>query len=183
VSDGPGPCGGAAATTIAADRSARIFRQGRTVYGCAGLGGRSYRLGSTGFCNGSDRIGPIALAGVAAAYGIERCGVDTGTTQVVVRRLNDGKLLHSDSATSRAPGPESFQSVGSIVVKANGAVAWIGQSHSIVGHRALLEVRRIDRHGAAELDHGAGIAVGSLRLHGSRLSWTHAHRGRSATLS
>jgi hypothetical protein len=183
VSDGPGPCGSSADKTLAADGSARIYQQGRVIYGCAGLGGRSYRLGVSQSCINSDRVAPVALAGKVAAYGVQRCGVDTGTAQVVVRRLADGKVLRAAPATSRVPGAESYQSVATVVVKADGAVAWIGQAHSILGHRAQIEVHRIDGHGAAELDSGAGIAVGSLRLHGSQLSWTHSLSERSATLS
>ena len=179
-------CAPPGSRTLASDRQASVYRQGKTVYGCSSLGGRTsiHRLGSAGFCTMSDKVGPVALSGQVAAYGIQRCGVDTGTAQVVVRRLTDGKVLHTAPATVRNAGAESYQLIGSIVVRADGAVGWIGQGHSIVGHGlAVVEVHRIDRRGPAELDHGAEIAVGSLRLTGSRLSWRHAGRERSATLS
>jgi hypothetical protein len=110
--------------------------------------------------------------------------VDTGTAQVVTRRLSDGRVLHASPATSRVPGAESYQSVGSLVVKADGAVGWIGAAHSIIRNGSpVVEVRRFDAHGQAELDGGPGIALRSLRLHGSRLSWLHSGAERSATLS
>jgi hypothetical protein len=166
------------------DRQASVYQQGKTVYGCLFRGANTYRLGSAGFCTGSDRIGPIALSGAIAAYGIQRCGVDTGTGRAVARRLTDGAVLHTAAATSQIASAESYQSVASIVVKPDGAVGWIGQAHSIVGHGpVVIEVHRIDRRGRGELDHGPGIAARSLRLQGSRLSWLHSQRERSATLS
>lgn len=160
-----------------------MFERNKTVYGCSDVTGQTHRLGSAGFCNNSDRVGAIALNGAMAAYGVERCGVDTGTTLVVVRRLTDGKLLRTAPATAEVPGPESYQSVGSVVVKPGGAVAWIGEAQSIIRHGTMVvEVHRADRHGQAELDQGAGIAPGSLRLNGSRLTWTHSGRQRSTTL-
>ena len=128
-------------------------------------------------------MGPLALAGVDVAYGLSRFGVDTGTAQAVVRRLTDGAVLREASATARVPGAESYQLVAAIVVKADGAVAWIGEGHSIIGRGPVVEVHRYDRHGQAELDHGSGIVGGSLRLKGSRLTWTHSSRRRSAILS
>ena len=98
----PPSCAGNAHTLIA-DRQAIVYRRGSTVYGCSTRTGRSYRLGSTAFCTSSDRIGPIVLAGATAAYGVERCGVDTGTARVVVRRLIDGAVLHSASRPPECP--------------------------------------------------------------------------------
>jgi hypothetical protein len=181
---GSAACAPPGSRLLMSDRQANVYQQGKTVYGCLFRSAHSYRLGSAGFCTGSDRIGPVALSGAIAAYGIQRCGVDTGAGQAVARRLTDGAVLHIAPATSRIAGPESYQSVGSIVVKANGAVGWIGSAHSIVGHGPVVtEVHRIDSRGRAELDHGPGVAAGSLRLHGSQLNWLHSGRKRSATLS
>jgi hypothetical protein len=153
------------------------------VYGCADRAGKSYRLGTSGFCTGADRVGPVALSGEVAAYGVQRCGVDTGTAQTVVRRLSDGAVLHTAPATSRFPGAESYQSLTAVVVKADGAVAWIGEARSIIGRGVVIEVHRYDGGGQAQLDHGTGIAARSLRLRGSRLSWLHAGHTRTAILS
>jgi hypothetical protein len=179
----PFPCGPPAARSLALTRVARVFQQGKIVYGCSVRARHSYRLGSAGFCTNSDRVGPIALAGEVAAYGVQRCGVDTGTAQVVVRRLSDGRVLHTAPATSRVPGAESYQSVASLVVKADGAVGWIGAAHSIIGHGAVIEVHRFDRSGQAQLDQGAEVGLRSLRLRGSQLTWLHSGSTRSASLS
>lgn len=139
------------------------------------------RLGSRQSCLGSPLIGPVTVTGVLAAYGSEACGVDTGSTLVLVRRLTDGHVLRSVSATGPI-GAESHQTVGSVVVKRDGAVAWIGTGHSLGVSHALTEVWRADRHGTARLDSGVAIRVHSLRLTGSTLHWRHGATPRSAPL-
>jgi hypothetical protein len=174
-------CGPASGHTLAADAVARVYVIGDVVSGCASGGKRAYTLGHRRTCIASARVAPVALAGRVAAYGSERCGVDTGSTDVVVRRLTDGVQLHALPAT-RPPGAESFQHVDSLVVKADGAVAWIATGSSIVGHRSLIEVHKSDRDGNALLDSGAAIALRSLRLHHSTLSWTDGSATRTAAL-
>lgn len=176
------PCGSPSARTLAADAVARVYAEGETVYGCA-HGGRAYRLGASSRSIREGRVGPVALAGVVAAYGLSRYGVDTVAAAVVVRRLSDGKQLRTASATSRAVGPESSEAVTSVVVKRNGSVAWIGAAGSIIAHRSTeTEVNAADRRGERLLDSGAGINARSLRLRGSTLTWVDGGRTRSATL-
>src|SRR5207302_8161420 len=132
---------------------------------------------------GQPRVGLVRLAGSDAAYALSSHGVDTGSSQVVVRRLRDGKVLRTAAAVSHVTGPESFTSVSALVVKADGAVAWIGEAHSIVSRAGGIEVHRFDRRGQAELDHGPGISARSLHLQASRLTWLNAGGQRSATRS
>jgi hypothetical protein len=177
------PCGPAAAHTVAVTAGARIYSLRGEVYGCAHRGHGSFRLGSTGRTLREPRVGPVALAGVDAAYGQSNSGVDTSTASVIVRRLTDGRALRSQAATSRTVGPEFVQSVASIVVKADGAVAWIATANSII-HRGSsdVEVDRVDTRGRALLDSGQGIDQRSLRLHGSRLTWRDGQAMRAAPL-
>jgi hypothetical protein len=132
-------------------------------------------------CIGADRVGPVVVAGTIASFASERCGVDTGSTRVLVRNLRSGKLL-SASAAAASPGPESFTSVDSLVARSDGAVAWIAQASSIGNHMTNVEVRRVDARGQALLDSGGAIARGSLRVRRSRLTWTHGGQLRSTTL-
>jgi hypothetical protein len=123
------------------------------------------------------------VAGDLAAFGREECGVDTGSAEVVVKRLTDGKRLLIAAATT-SPGVESFQSVASVVLKRDGAVAWIGTGSSIVRHAHKVEVYKADSHGSVRLlDSGLSVAPSSLRLHGSTLSWKHGGSTRTASLS
>jgi hypothetical protein len=127
-------------------------------------------------------VGVVALGGVDAAYSTTQMAVDSLSAEVVVRRLDDGRTVHRTSATTAPLGPEFFQSVDSIVVRSDGAVAWISTGGSIIRHARKTEVDRIDRRGEATLDRGSAIDTRSLRLRGSQLSWRHGSARRSATL-
>ena len=101
---------------------------------------------------------------------------------MIVRRLDNGRTLRSLAALSQPVGPESLQAVDAIVVKADGAVAWIAVARSIIRHGAQTEVDRADRRGRARLDSGPRIDSASLRLRSSLLSWRHAGATRTARL-
>jgi hypothetical protein len=131
----------------------------------------------------SPQVGPVTVAGEFAAYGLQLCRLDGSVTQVVVRRLTDGKKLRVAPSTSSSVGPEPFQSVASLVIKSNGAVAWTAVEESVVRHSRAVEVDRADVRGQALLDSGPGIDVGSLRLRGSDVTWRHDARTRSAELA
>jgi hypothetical protein len=182
-SSGSARCGPSGAHTLAASHLARVYVLGGGVYGCSLGGDRSFRLGNDARSIREERVGPLALAGRDAAYGLTRYGVDTLSATVIVERLSDGKQLHNSSATSRPLGPEFFQSVKSILVKSDGAVAWVANAGSIIsGRPAEVEVNRADMRGALLLDSGAGIDPRSLRLHNSTVTWRHGSATRSATL-
>ena len=152
------------------------------VYGCASPGSRKYELGARTSCLRSPRVSPVAVAGEIAAYGLVRCGVDTGRASVVVMSLRDGRRLRILPATRAPLGVESFQLVATVAVSGDGAVAWIGIGSSVVGHRRVVEVDKADRVGVATLDSGSGIAPRSLALGGSRVTWRHSGRLRETVL-
>lgn len=106
-------CGPLTARTLASSSHARVYALGAGAFGCAAGGRKSFRLGGTSTCIGADRVGPIVVAGEIAAFASERCGVDTGSTQVLVRNLRDGKHLSASEAAA-SPGPESLTSVDSL---------------------------------------------------------------------
>ena len=175
-------CGPAGAQTLAIDRQARVYQSGGNVYGCATASRRSYRLGASARSIREGRAGPVALAGTDVAYGYTVYGVDTVSAQVLVRDLASGKQLRSEPATTAPARVEFVESVDSVVVKADGAVAWIGRSGSVVSGPTNTEVDRADARGLAKLDSGSNIDVHSLRLHGATLSWRHRGSSRSASL-
>jgi hypothetical protein len=176
-------CGPAEARTLAASGLARVYSLRGAVYGCSVKGRKSYRLGNASRSIREGRVGSVAVAGQDAAYGLTQYGVDTVSASVIVRRLSDGTRLRDLAATSRPLGPESFESVDSIVVKRTGAVAWIAEGGSVIsGHASDVEVDRADERGHSLLDSGAGIDGRSLRLRDSTISWRHAAATRTATL-
>lgn len=153
------------------------------VYGCALPGGRSFRLGTLGIF-GHMRLDHAAVAGRVVAYGVTTLGVDTATTAVMVRRLTNGAELGSFSATNDL-FPESFQSIGSLVINSDGRVAWIAKQTSIAAHAQAIAVFQASSPAARAtlLDSGVAIDPTSLRLSGSALSWRHGGTARHATLS
>ncbi|HET6868067.1 MAG TPA: hypothetical protein VFH80_19295 [Solirubrobacteraceae bacterium] len=174
-------CGPASARTLVGDGRVRVYVLHQVVYGCSVARGRSFRLGHASRALAESRVGPVAVAGDVAGYGLQSFGVDTVTATIVVRRLTDGTEVKELRAT-RAVGAEAFQSIGSVAVLASGAVAWIGSEHSIVGHRSAIEVHAAGAGGDRVLDSGANVDPASLRLHGSRLSWVDGGATRHATL-
>jgi hypothetical protein len=164
----PAACAGG--HTLAQSPQARVYSLNGAVYGCATNPGEPYKLGATTICNYRHRVDHVALAGTVAAYSLDTCGVDSGSTTVYVRRLTNFKLLHTDPATSRSL-VEAYGSTPSIVVKADGAVAWIGVNDSILGRGRVIQVRKDDAAGRSLLDSGSGIQQASLKLIGSQLSW------------
>ena len=179
--DGSTTCGPEAALTLAVSPQARVYSSNGQVYGCAVAAGHSYRLGAGGRSIRQSRVGAIAVAGRNAGYGLSNFGVDTVSAQVVVRNLLNGKIIHNAVATSRIL-VESFQSIDSVVIKTDGAVAWISEVGSVISHNRYLEVHRLDGRGQALLASGGGIVSRSLRLHGSTLTWRDGSVTRSASL-
>jgi hypothetical protein len=180
-----GHCGpaNASATALASGLQARVYSSHGGVYGCSFAVGRSFRLGNVARSIREARVQPVAVAGNDAAYGLSRFGVDTIGTGVVVRRLTDGKRLRESPAT-RAGVVEGAQSVGSVVVRSDGAVAWIGVERSIIGRGEAIEVHAANGPASGDrvLDSGAQIVPGSLQLRGSTLTWTTGAATRHATL-
>jgi hypothetical protein len=165
-----------------------VYVSAGDVYGCAAGGSsRSYLLGRLGSClapnapTAEGAVGPVRIAGRVAAFASAVCGVDAGQTTVIVRRLSDGEFLHSRAATTRI-GVEGHQEVGSLVVKDDGAVAWIATADSIGAPRLVRQLARVDKRGFRVLDSGPAVAVGSLTLRGPTISWRHGNATRTADL-
>jgi hypothetical protein len=152
------------------------------VYGCAFGYHRTHLLGASSRSIREDRVSAIAVAGTTAGYATTRYGVDTVSSAVVVRDLRTGRQLRTLPA-SNVGLPESVQIVESLVVKSDGAIAWISRTFSIIGRGSTqLEVQRADARGQAVLDSGRSIRSRSLRLRGSTLTWRDAAGTRSASL-
>jgi len=130
----------------------------------------------------------VALAGPVLAFGRSRT-IDKNVPgqpivaewYVIVQNLRTGKLLHkvpTGMARKGAPG-DKIVGIGfttTIVVKSDGAVAWIA------GNEQNYEVHALDKTGARLLASG-NIDPKSLALAGSTLYWTEAGKPASATLN
>ena len=186
----PARCGPAGASTLASSSAARVYAWHSEVYGCAFVHGRSFRLGSVARALREARVQPVVIAGIDAAYGLANFGVDTVTAFVEVRRLTDDQPLAVFPVT-RTGVVEGIESVTSLVLRSDGAVAWIGVARSIVRHGQVIEVHATGappstygRFPSTDrvLDSGPQVAPASLRLHGSTLTWKHGTATRRATL-
>src|SRR5437763_15651522 len=122
------------ARALATSRSVRVFRNREFVYACLNTG-EGFRLGRSGHCDQPNRegIGQIALADRVLAFGLETCGVDTGSTNLIVTRLGDHTQITTFSPTLGDTGPESHYSIDSLVVTLGRTVAWIGSGSGIPG--------------------------------------------------
>jgi hypothetical protein len=152
------------------------------VLGCAQGAASPIVLGQSTSCLGGALAGPVAVSGVRVAFGLKRCGVDTGHSSVVVRRLDTGQVVSQRPATQSVLGAESYVTVAAIVLARNGAVAWISEGASIVSRRRAVQVHVSGPSGTRVVDSGAGIWRRSLRLSGSVVRWRDRGRLRSARM-
>ncbi len=176
-------CGPARARTLASDRRARVYTGGDWVYACAAGARTRQRLGLHVSCLGGTRVGPFALSGEVVAYAAESCGVDTGRTSVLVRRLSTGRQLASAPALSTPLGPESYTAVSALALAGNGDAAWIAVGRAIVAGHSATAVMALDGRGEHQLDSGTAIATRSLQLHGRTVRWRDGGSWRTAQLS
>jgi hypothetical protein len=163
----------------------------RVYRGCVHGGRRELVLGEFGRpCSSSGcgtSIASPVLGGTIVAF--ERStlieplnGEGAGEYFVVVRDLRTGRTLHQlATGPGRAPKPR-YKGSGpttAIVVKPDGAVAWIVDS-GIEG--SAFEVHAFDKSGSRLLAVGPDIAPTSLALAGSTLYWTQGGTAHSTTL-
>jgi hypothetical protein len=178
----PVPCRpGPGTITIAHSRQARLFEDQRMdgYYACLYSDGHARYLSD----NEHWQYGLVRFAGpyVAFVQSAESVESDIG-----VVNLRTG---HAHYYEELAPPIEAMicPEVDSLVLKSDGAVAWIATNFlsEICGPEhpsATIEVRVHDRYGLHVLDSGPGIVPTSLRLSGSRLEWVDAGQVRSVTL-
>lgn len=174
-------CGPASARTIAADTPARVYATAGEAYGCVRGETRAYLLGTTGDISGVAHIETVRVAGHLVAYGLRTNGVDTGHVTINLRDLGPGTLIAQRPATTRI-GIEGFQSIESLVLKADGSLAWISTARSIGKPTFVRQLLRLDRQGFRVLDSGPDLDATSLALDGSIITWDHGANARSATL-
>jgi hypothetical protein len=165
------------------------------IRGCVRGRIRSYKLGEPFAFNSSSQggsgggIGSLALAGGMVAF--EESLINTGPPEgepvgnnewrVVVRDLRTGEVVHKvPTGTQTTPSPK-IVGVGpttAIVVKSDGAVAWIAEAG--VGN---YEVHALDKTGSRLLASGEDIKPHVLGIKGSRLYWKQGAQMQSAVLS
>ena len=173
----------------------RLDAQGNVdVFGCAGSHGKSHLLGETPRPSslGGGGVELETLAGTMVAYeqSAEQESLlgEPGEHEwwVVVRDLRNGRLVRRvPTGATRKPQDVGIGPVVGMVVKSDGAVAWIARiAEALVrGKPWEYEVHAVDKTGSRLLESGADIDPSSLALAGSTLYWTQGGRPMSAVLN
>ena len=177
-----------------ADNQAQVFVAANAIptsayYGCVYGSRHRYELGmesncidvSIGQCGG---ITNVVLAGSTVAY--EEFSSRSGVWWIIVRDLRNGRVLRR--LRTNTPGPvNTLGSVEALVLKSDGAVAWVAQAHlptAIPNGPREYEVYAADATGESRLlASGPGIEPASLALAGSTVYWTQQGHPVSAPLN
>jgi hypothetical protein len=160
-------------------------------YGCTYGQKKSYELGKpeSGSPDGSGGSRLYTLAGTIVAYeessATEEHPGARYTEVVMVRDLRNGRVLRRLPTGTPTTPPENPGDVGigratAIVLKSDGAVAWIV---AVNGKTTEYQVHAFDKAGSRVLASSTEIAPSSLALAGSTLYWTQEGRPMSAVLN
>lgn len=193
------PCPPAKSHTLLADADAELYivkerlphstEPEPVVRGCAYGQKRSYLLGEAeeqiggSGGGGSSGVQLETLAGSVVAYATSASYGDNGSRYVmVVRDLRTGRVLHKViTGTPAKPEaiPVSEGPATALVVKSDGAVAWILET----GFPSMYQVYAIDKSGRRLLASSADIVPYSLALADNVLYWTQGGQPFSASLN
>ncbi len=194
----PPNCSTVHSQLVAADTQAQVFKALNSfplpaIYGCVYGSRHTYELGEVRRCGGAAAGGicggitNVVLDGSIVAYeglGSEPAEPERKSARplVIVRDLRTGQILRR--LPSDVLGPSRVGSVMAIVVKSNGAVAWIVEDReSTPSHPAEYEVHAVDGNGSRVLAASSEIDPSSLALVGSTLYWMQAGNPASAPLN
>lgn len=178
------------AKTLLRTAAGRVFQQLVWRPGRSGPGGNNWIDAAYGclfsvnepFVLGQDDdddfdLDSFRLAAPFVAYEEQACaGLGCGYS-VIVRDLRDGGKLRE----APEPATDSFGKVTDLELKDNGSVAWIANSPPF-SPTPTRSVWASNSLGTRRLDTGPDIALESLALNGSALSWVNAGLISSATL-
>jgi hypothetical protein len=180
---------------LVADAHAVVYEGYEGVEGCAYGSRRSYVLGPIPYGDAAGAAGVFRqiVTGTTVAYEVfESSGYQeprSRTDLVVVRDLRDGRVLHRvPTGVSASPSQAGNIGIGrttGLVVKSDGAVAWIvgtGEELPNGEERGTLQVHAVDSTGNRVLASGGNIDPFSLALVGSRLYWMQGGVPESAVL-
>jgi hypothetical protein len=180
---GPPPCVPTGAQIVVSRDHSAVFATEDAFAACTGTS-RPVRLGGRLPTPGLfRRVSTFRLAGHDVAFVVNRDGPGRSPATVRVIDLRARKTISARPATGRDSRPDRSDEVTSLVVRRDGAVAWIAVARVGSAGSGEREVDAARSHGKARrLDSGGGIARRSLRLHGRQLSWRHDGHRRSARL-
>jgi hypothetical protein len=188
-------CRSQKATTISSSVDGRVFEQYRLAFGqfwpydyaCLydGTGAPAVLLGRN---YDDEQVSNAQVRGAYVAYASVGCGVSNCSAAIVEKYLPFGGGTVK-AAPSVFGSRTTAEGVGSLVLKANGSVAWITIRSATLGGigpvvPAHSEVYAFDQQGWRMLDSGQGIVPDSLRLDepSSTVSWVNGGATKTETL-
>jgi hypothetical protein len=177
-----GSCAPAGTKILAVAGAARLYSQGGVLYGC--VAARRTRLGALSGTKPfpATRVALYALSSRYAAFDRSDMGVDTFASTVALVDLRSGATIATAPGTTPSNRPESFITVGSMVVDPRGTLAWIGRRSAIGVLRPTVEVHILSAAGARLVASASDIAARSLKLDGETLTWREGGTSRSVVL-
>jgi hypothetical protein len=187
-------CAPAGSHVLAADAQVMLYSKvevvglyhemGTRIRGCA-YGHRSYLVGTIPNCPGAGPCGGPkreVLAGPLVAYEEASGGETERFYRVFVRNLRTGHLVREVPTGTPTPPNDATVGVGpttSIVLKRNGAVAWIAEA----GFPTTYQVHAVDNNGSRVLASASDIDPSSLALAANTIYWTENSTAMSAPLN
>jgi hypothetical protein len=163
---------GGARVRLADDVVQVVSRRGRT-WACWVRTGSRHLIAATGSADGPATLTArrLVLVGRYLAFNQEYSREDVEES-VSVLDVRTGRSRGANAiADVAAPRPEARNAVTAIVLRPDGAAAWIARNEDL--QPARFEVHALPAHGsAALLAAGADIDPASLAVAGSRVYWT-----------
>jgi hypothetical protein len=114
------------------------------------------------------------------AFAVANCPGASCYSTVVVRNLQDGRVVNDLAASMTGGPPGTSEHVTDLELKPNGSLAWLVQLSG--PSRRTIEVLAVDASGRRLLETGPDVDPESLTLDGSTLSWLTGGVTHSATL-
>ena len=174
----PAKCSASRSTTIAQTKDVRVYSQPKKDdydqgYACLYKTGKRVLLANVEECMGTDKASSFEIAGHYVGWVSTSCGLDEGTSQVVVTDVAKGKnVVRGSGAVPANPNADLYStSVRDLVVSPTGAAAWIGTYSRSSGDTPTPDDRiQVSKAapggmpGGTLVDSGPDIVTGSLAL-------------------
>jgi hypothetical protein len=147
------------------------------TYACLFSADKRVRLGRNGE---STELTLPRVSAPYVAFAVADCPGASCYSTVLVRNLQDGRLVSDLDATMSGGAPGDTQHVTDLELKPNGSLAWMVQLSGYATR--TIEVVAVDASGRRLLESGPDVEPESLTLDGSTLSWRTGGVTHSATL-
>jgi hypothetical protein len=185
-------CPPAHTRAIAANAQAQVYEATKPpqTFGCVYGSRHAYWLGGPPVYDargGSERsdftLGGTFVAFEASTFRDFPEGLPASEHRVVVENLRTGRVLYRVPAGVSSPARVGFGLVTTLLVKSDGAAAWIVGNTEGDSPATTYEVGAVDGQGSRVLGESSEIEPHSLAIAGNSLHWTQGGKAMSTTLN